>query len=504
MMKGFHLARRSGRGDTPSEYTCRVVTRDGAIRDIQMKVGMIPGSRQSILSFMDITARKDAERALQQSNRQIRAIIDMFDGLIYTCSDDYRMVFMNKRLVERTGHDGTGELCYQVMHGLERPCPFCVNARVFAGETVNREILSPKDKRWYYAMNTPILQDGRVVRKQAVMIDITERKMAEEKLHKEVALLEQSCRSRTRFGGIIGQCARMQDVYRSILQAAATDSPVVIYGESGTGKELVARAIHDMSDRRSSPFITVNCGAIPSNLLESEFFGHVPGAFTGAERIKKGHLEVADRGTLFMDEIGEIELVLQPKLLRAIEGGGFSAVGAETIKRPDVRIIAATNRDLQQMVSDGRMRSDFYYRIHVIPIYLPPLRERAGDLPLLIDHLMGEIDPRRTRPISTTVMDRLLGHHWPGNVRELQNALRQYVALGNLDLPVPGPARSEFPPSPLPPGGEGDLQEMVRAYEKKIIALALQRHQWHRARAAESLGINRRTLFKKMRQHDCE
>ena len=240
----------------------------------------------------------------------------------------------------------------------------------------------------------------------------------------------------------------MQEVYRNILQAAATDSPVIVYGESGTGKELVARAIHEMGARREKPFITVNCGAIPSNLLESEFFGHVPGAFTGADRIKKGHLEVADRATLFLDEIGEIELMLQPKLLRAIEGGGYTPVGAETLKHPDVRIIAATNRDLQKLVSEGRMRSDFYYRVHVIPIYLPPLRERSGDLPLLIDHIMAEIDPRRTRPISADVMDRLMGYHWPGNVRELQNALRQYVAMGHLELAAVAPLR--HPPPRFP------------------------------------------------------
>lgn len=229
-MKGFHLARRSGQGRPPTEYTCRVVRRDGAIRDIQMKVGMIPGSRQSILSFMDITARKEAEQALLQSSRQIRDIVDMIDGFVYTCSADYRMTFMNKRLIEHTGYDGTGRLCHQVMHGLDNPCPFCVNERVFAGQAVNREIRGPRDGRWYYAMNTPVHEDGRVVKKQAVIIDITERKAAEEKLQKEVTLLKHSLRNRSRFGRIIGQCAPMQEVYRSILQAAATDSPVIIYG----------------------------------------------------------------------------------------------------------------------------------------------------------------------------------------------------------------------------------------------------------------------------------
>ena len=506
MMKGFHKARRSGESNPPTEYECRALTRDGRVRDVYMKVGMIPGTNRSILSFMDITARKQAERSAIQSRNEIREIVDLIEGFVYTCTRDYRLTFMNNRLMERAGGDAFGQPCYKVLHDLEAPCPFCLTDRVFQGETVRREIQSPRDGRWYHAVSTPVWENGRVVKKQAVLVDITERRQSEEKLQKENAVLKKSIQNRSGFGRIIGQCARMQDVYRTILQASATDSPVIVYGESGTGKELVARAIHEMSARRGKPFITVNCGAIPDNLLESEFFGHVPGAFTGAERIKKGYLEVADRGTLFLDEIGEIEMLLQPKLLRAIEGGGFTPVGEETLKHPDVRIIAATNRDLQKMVSEGRMRSDFYYRIHVIPIYLPPLRERTGDLPLLIDHFMAEIDRRRTRPISSGIMERLMGYHWPGNIRELQNALRQYVALGNLELAAPthppsssSAVREDF--SSLP---ENDLQDMIKAYEKKIIRLALQRHRWHRTKAADSLGINRRTLFKKMKQHALE
>ncbi len=505
MMKGFHIARRSGEGEPPTEYECQVINGQGLRHDIAMKVGMIPGTRQSILSFMDITARKEAERGLKQSNRNIREIIDVIDGFVYACAADYRVTFMNRRLIERTGYDGTGHLCHKVLHGLDAPCDFCVNHRVFAGETVRWEVQSPQDNRWYYSVNAPVFENGRVVKKQSVIIDITDRKQAEEKLQKENAILRNSVENRRRFGRIIGKCPRMQEVYQRILQAAATDSPVIITGESGTGKELVARAIHEMSDRQQEAFIAVNCGAIPGNLLESEFFGHVPGAFTGADRIKKGHLEVADQGTLFLDEIGEIEMALQPKLLRAIEGGGYTPVGGETLKQPDVRIIAATNRDLQQMVAAGRMRADFFYRIHVIPIHLPPLRERSGDLPLLIDHFMAEIDPRKTRPITTDVMDRLMNHTWPGNVRELQNALRQYVALGHLDLiasePSPDTATTA---APVPESNieESDLQAMLKAYERKIISLALQRNRWHRTQAAESLGINRRTLFKKMKQHD--
>ena len=507
MMKGFHLARRTGASQPPSEYECQVVTREGLVRDIQMKVGMIPGTRQSILSFMDITGRKQAERMAIQGRNEIRELIDIIDGFVYTSTADYKIEFMNRRLIERAGRNAVGDDCYRVLHGLEEPCPFCRSQAVFGGETVRWEVKSPLDGRWYYSIEKPLFKGGRVVRKQTVIIDITERKRSEEKLQKENAVLKQSVQNRSRFGRIVGQCDRMQDVYRNILQAAATDSPVIVYGESGTGKELVARAIHEMSTRQEKPFITVNCGAIPSNLLESEFFGHVPGAFTGADRIKKGYLEVAHRGTLFLDEIGEIEMMLQPKLLRAIEGGGYTPVGAETIKHPDVRIIAATNRDLQKLVSEGRMRSDFYYRVHVVPIYLPPLRERTGDLSLLIDHIMAEIDPRRSRPISADVMDRLRSYHWPGNVRELQNALRQYVAMGNLELASVAPPRRalEAPVAEmLPCSRDKDLQDMVQAYEKKIISLALQRHRWHRTKAADSLGINRRTLFKKMKQYALE
>jgi len=211
----------------------------------------------------------------------------------------------------------------------------------------------------------------------------------------------------------------MQDVYEFILQAAATQANVIIYGESGTGKELVAKAIHETSDRSKKSFVTVHCGAIPETLMESEFFGYKKGSFTGANLDKRGYLDEADGGTLFLDEVGEIGLNMQVKLLRAIAGGGYTPVGSSTKKNTDVRIVAATNRNLRDMVKRGIMREDFFYRIHILPIYLPPLRDRKDDLPLLVDHFLQIQDKKypRCRKYSRGLAKLRLAREYPGTAK---------------------------------------------------------------------------------------
>ena len=292
-------------------------------------------------------------------------------------------------------------------------------------------------------MMSPMRDDaGNVTRLEAFVIDITERKQAEKMLkeqevylRRENVRLKSSIRDRFRFGNIIGKSRSMQQVYERILNAAATDANVIIYGESGTGKELVAQAVHNMGNRRDGAFVTVNCGAIPENLLESEFFGYTKGAFTGAEKNKHGYLDLADGGTLFLDELGEIGLTIQVKLLRVIEGMGYRPVGSDQMHHPDIRIIAATNRDLAQLVRAGRMREDFYYRIHVIPVHLPPLRERKEDIPLLIDHFFQQYGDRRNLPpVTGEMLDVAMAYEWPGNVRELQNVVHRYVTLKQFDV----------------------------------------------------------------------
>ena len=270
---------------------------------------------------------------------------------------------------------------------------------------------------------------------EGILSDVTEQKNRMEALHKENVRLRSNIKERYRFGKIIGKSPVMQEIYELIIKAAASNVGVIVYGESGTGKELVAEAIHEMSDRKEKPFVPVNAGAVPETLLESEFFGYKKGAFTGANADKRGLLQQADKGTLFLDELGEISPNLQAKLLRAIEGGGFTPVGGLEAETSDFRIIAATNQDLKQQMKKGLMRKDFFYRIHIIPLHLPPLRERKEDIPLLIEHFMQNHPPSKNLPtITLRVMEALTSYDWPGNVRELQNTLHRYVTLGEVDF----------------------------------------------------------------------
>ncbi|WP_300670116.1 sigma-54 dependent transcriptional regulator [Desulfoluna sp.] len=303
-------------------------------------------------------------------------------------------------------------------------------------------------------------------------------------------------------GDLIGNSPAMQDVYDLIERSALCDDCVIISGESGTGKERVAEAIHRGSKRQGGLFVPVNCSAIPETLIESEFFGYKKNAFTGAARDKKGFLDLADGGTLFLDEIGDIGLPLQVKLLRAIDGGGYTPLGGTELKKPDLRIIAASNKNLKKMMNEGRMRSDFYYRIHVIPITLPPLRNREDDVLLIADHFLKTFNEGKGISVLTPQeVDRIKHHPWPGNIRELQNALRRYQSLKSLDFLTIEPQSAEKVTQP--PGEREEarptLQDALLRYEKKILLEALENNRWHKAMTAQELGISRKTLFRKMK-----
>jgi len=367
--------------------------------------------------------------------------------------------------------------------------------------------------RYIYFLAAPVFDSqGRIIGAVTTLQDITQQKLWEinmkkesEQLQHQNLLLRSSMKERFRFCDIVGKSGKMQDVYDLILKAASSSDNVIIVGESGVGKELVARAIHDMSARKDLEFVPVNCGAIPETLIETEFFGHTKGAFTGAHTAKKGFLDRADGGTLFLDEVGELSQGMQVKLLRAIEGGGYSPVGSSEVRHSDFRIVAATNRNLYEEVMQGRLREDFFYRIYVIPVTIPPLRERKEDLALLVDYFlqnMGSdlnIDSLPGRDI-----EALYNYDWPGNVRELQNVLRRYVTLKRVDFTGSGVL-----PVSRPSAGNGDvavmdgmtLQESVEEYEKQRIVQTLEIHRWHRIKAARSLGISRRTLFRKMERY---
>jgi two-component system response regulator PilR (NtrC family) len=331
-------------------------------------------------------------------------------------------------------------------------------------------------------------------------------------LRQENLALKRALDTTHQFAGIIGRSEAMVSVFRLIETIAPTNSTVLITGESGTGKELAARAIHAQSLRRDRPFVAVNCGALTETLLESELFGHMRGAFTGAATNKKGLIEVADRGTIFLDEVSEMSPVMQVKLLRVLQERTFRRVGGTEEIQADIRVIAATNRDLAALVAEGRFREDLYYRINVIPLRLPPLRERREDIRLLAEHFVARFAAQMGKPvagISAAAVACLEAYPWPGNIRELENALERAVALEATptilpeSLPEPvraGGARvlSLVPRAeanrPVLPDGGFDLEQHVRAIEREYIAEALRRANGVKVRAAEMLGMSFRSF----------
>jgi two-component system response regulator PilR (NtrC family) len=315
-----------------------------------------------------------------------------------------------------------------------------------------------------------------------------------------------------KFAGIIGRSPRMKQVFDLIIQAAPSRSTILITGESGTGKELVARAIHSNSTRAERAFVTVNSGNLPSDLLESTLFGHVKGAFTGAIAPKKGLCDLADKGSIFFDEIGNIPLETQAKLLRVMQEREFMRLGGmETIK-VDVRIIAATNCDLHQMVEEGRFREDLFYRLHVINVYLPPLRERKDDIPLLAQHFVekyGEENHKAGIELTAEALDLLMDYDWPGNVRELENVIERAVVLApgtriNADL-IPENVRSapsfHLPRFVVPPEGIS-FKDVITSVEKRLIESTLEAAGGVQKRAAELLKIKPTTLNEMIKRHD--
>jgi len=328
------------------------------------------------------------------------------------------------------------------------------------------------------------------------------------RLVKEVSTLRANLDQKYGFENILGRAGSLLQVLDTAARAARTHSTVLIRGETGTGKELLARAIHFNSARKHKPLITINCAAIPKELLESELFGHTKGSFTGAVADKKGKIEIADGGTIFLDEIGEMPLELQVKLLRLIEEGELEKIGSEGRHQVDVRIIAATHRDLQAMIEDGTFREDLYYRLVVIPLLLPPLRERVEDIPDLVEYFFRKSQQKNERPelvMSPALLPYFARYRWPGNVRELENVVERMVVLarGNEitleDLPEflrRERAGVEALEIDLPPQGVS-----LEAIEKELIVKALERCGWNQTQAARYLDISRKTLIYRMERH---
>jgi len=327
------------------------------------------------------------------------------------------------------------------------------------------------------------------------------------RLEEEVERLREEVEDRRRLCGLVGRSSVMHDVFRQVERVAKARASVLITGESGTGKELAARAIHELSPRATGPFIAINCGAIPHNLIESELFGHEKGAFTDAVERRIGRFEAASGGTLFLDEIGELDSPVQVKLLRALQERVIERLGSGRPIEVDVRVLAATNRDLERDVAEGRFRPDLFYRINVVPLAMPPLRERRDDIPLLVSHFLEQAcrESGRQVRLAPETLDALERYSWPGNVRELENALEHGLAMAEGEV-----IRPDDLPRAVGRAGEAELlrdqwrtgtlgfEEAVARFESQLLREALESHDWNQTRAASHLGITRRVLKLKM------
>ena len=321
-------------------------------------------------------------------------------------------------------------------------------------------------------------------------------------------LLSENIRLRTeltdkyQFDNIVGRSTGMEEVFRLAGQVARSDATVLLFGESGTGKELIARAIHFNSPRSEGRFMPINCASIPDNLMESELFGHVKGAFTGALKDRKGKFKVADGGTIFLDEVADLKSDLQAKLLRFLQEREFEPVGASEPVKVDVRILAATNKDLERLIAEEKFREDLYYRLCVVPILLPPLRQRKEDIPLLVDHFLKKYGKEKSLQIEEGALKILMNYDWPGNVRELENVIERAVVLADVDV-----LSAELLPDSLQAGKPKDsgfqvpMEDVPLAeLEKQAILAALERTGWNKTRAAESLEIPRHVLLYKIKK----
>ncbi len=345
------------------------------------------------------------------------------------------------------------------------------------------------------------------------LMSLVEKAMAHKKLAQENQQLKSALKTKHKFDQIVGTSEEIRHVLDLVERVADTDSTILVTGESGTGKELIARAIHFSSSRSAGPFIPINCGAIPSELLESELFGHVKGAFTGAISNRVGRFEMADGGTLFLDEIGDLEPALQVKILRALQERCFEPVGSTKTVHVNVRVITATNIDLEKAVQLGRFREDLYYRLNVIPIQIPALRERKSDIPLLLSHFMelyGRAKGRNLTGFSHDALDCLTHYPWPGNIRELENLVERLTILKGqgqvevIDLPLKYRAQATVSMGAttaldIPEDGM-DFNSAVDAYENSLILKALEKTGWNRNQAAALLRLNRTTLVEKIKK----
>jgi two-component system NtrC family response regulator len=445
-------------------------------------------SRKVLLIDDDASLRRVTEYSLHSAGFQVLSAVDGKQGLASFQADHPQVVITDIQMPDVSG--------YEVLQQIKAARPETVVIVITAYSSVEKAVEAMKLGAYDY-LAKPFSRDELV--------------MVVEKAFNLLGLQEENQRLRDQlehyidFSHMVGTSDAMQKVFDVVRRVAPTEAGILITGESGTGKELIAKAIHQGGARRKEPFVAINCAAIPANLLESELFGHVRGAFTDAVRDRSGKFEQADGGTLFLDEVGEMPLELQPKLLRVLQEMEVEPIGGK-VRSVDVRIIAATNQDIELAMEEGRFREDLYYRLAIIPIELPPLRERPDDIPLLIEYFLKRFSAGAPIVVSPEAFEYLKAYAWPGNVRELQNAIERLVVLSHGDVIETEHLPAKFCAAPtkkknrvveLPPEGYS-----LEALEREVVVQALERNDWNQTRAADFLQIPRHTLIYRMEKYD--
>ena len=495
------------------EHEHRLIVPSGAIKHLRVRARAVrdaAGDIEFIGAVTDITERKAAEAKIREQETGLWQMLDFAPQLVAVFGPTFDRLYVNRmarsylgvtldewlhREIPSDVHpDDAPRLQANVEQSIQSGSPSGVEVRARGGDGTYR---------WFLARHNPVRDDdGRIVRWYAGLTDIDDRKRAEERLEQENVALREEIDKTSMFEEVVGTSAALASVLAHVSKVARSDSTVLITGETGTGKELVARAIHRRSGRAARAFVGVNCAAIPRDLIASELFGHEKGAFTGAVERRLGRFELADRGTLFLDEVGELSPDTQVALLRVLQEREFERVGGRQAIRVDVRVIAATNRDLNVAVADGRFRQDLFYRLNVFPIAVPPLRERADDIPLLVEYFIDRYARKAgktIRRVNKRTLDRLKAYPWPGNVRELQNVIERSVIVCDGDEFIvdaswlsAGPAMER----------RLALSSALAGHEKTIIEDALRAsggRVFGPSGAAARLGIARSTLESKIR-----
>src|SRR5579863_8413676 len=497
---------------TPGEMEARLRRFDGEYRWFLIRAVPFRDETGTIIywygSSTDIEDRKRAEEKLRQDERELRRITDAIPQMIFVHDATGTPLYANQAVLDYTGLTvedvTTSDFPARIFHPEDiekvREEHLAALSRGVSFEIEKRARRKDGQYRWFLIRFNPFRDEkGRQVRWYGTGTDVEDRKRAEERTRNEnIALREEIDRS-SMFEEIVGASAALREVLSQVAKVAPTDSTVLISGETGTGKELIARAVHKRSNRSARAFIRVNCGAISPSLIASELFGHEKGAFTGALQRRIGRFEAADGGTIFLDEIGDLSMEVQIALLRVLQEREFERVGSSQPLTVDVRVLAATNRDLKPAVDAGMFRRDLFYRLNVFPIHMPPLRERADDIPLLVEYLTERYASkvgRKIRSIKRTTLELLQTYEWPGNIRELQNVVERAVILCDGDTLEVDEAwlQREFPKAAVATRGLGRPTENQ---EKEIIESALRECQGRVSGplgAAAKLGIPRSTL----------